>query len=97
MTHRSEIQWHYEQISTMKKVKSDGSLDNLKLIIVVRGDLRNKEIIGYIWSPTSKMRTLKYVLADAYKHKSRVHELDFIVAFLLANVKYIYFVKADSR
>ena len=29
------------------KIQSDGSLDKLKLIIVVRGDLQNKEIIGY--------------------------------------------------
>ena len=27
-------------------IQSDGSLDNLKLIILVRGDLKNKENIG---------------------------------------------------
>ena len=29
------------------KIKSDGSLDKLKLRIVVRGDLQNKEMVGY--------------------------------------------------
>ena len=34
------------------KIQSDGSLDKLKLIIVVRGDFQNKEMIGDTWSPT---------------------------------------------
>ena len=42
------------------KIQSDGNLDKLKLIIVVRGDLQNKEMVGDTWSPTSSMRTLKY-------------------------------------
>ena len=41
------------------KIQSDGSLDKLKLVIVVRGDLQNKELVGDIWSPTASMRTLK--------------------------------------
>ena len=60
------------------KIKSDGSLDKLKLRIVVRGDLRNKEMVGDTWSTTSSMSTLKYFLADAAKHNARVHQLDFI-------------------
>ena len=44
-------------------------------------------MIGDTWSPTASMRTLKYFLADAAKHKARVHQLDFIGAFLQANVK----------
>ena len=43
------------------------------------------------------MRTLKYFLADATKHKARVHQLDFIGAFLQAKVKSKVFVKLDSR
>ena len=39
------------------KIQSDGSLDKLKLIIVVRGDLQNKELVGNNWSPTTSMRT----------------------------------------
>ena len=41
------------------KIQSDGSLDKLKLIIVVIGDLQNKELVGYTWSPTASMSTLK--------------------------------------
>ena len=64
---------------------------------MVRGDLNNKEMVGDPWSPTSSMRTLKYVLADASKYKARVHKLDFIEAFLQAKVKNRVFVKLDIR
>ena len=63
-------------------IQYDGSLDKLKLVIVVRGDLQNKEMVGDTWLPTDSTRTLKYLLADATKHKARVHQLDFIGAFL---------------
>ena len=79
------------------KIQSDGSLDKLKLIIVVRGDLQNKETVGNTWSQTAYMRNLKYLLVDATKHKARVHQLDFIGAFLQAKVKNIVFVKLDIR
>ena len=46
------------------KIKSDGSLDKIKLRILVRGDLQNNELVGDTWSPTASMRTLKYFLAD---------------------------------
>ena len=39
------------------KIQSDGSLDKLKLGIVVRGDLKNKEPVGDTCSPTSSMST----------------------------------------
>ena len=32
------------------KIQSDESLDKLMLIIVVRGDLQNKELVGATWS-----------------------------------------------
>ena len=57
------------------KIQSDGSLDKLKLRIVVRGDLQNIELVGDTWSPTASMRTLKYFLEYAAKHKTRVHQL----------------------
>ena len=57
------------------KIQSDGSLDKLKLRIVVREDLKNKEMIGDTWPPTASMRTLKYFLADAAKHKARAHKI----------------------
>ena len=79
------------------KIQSDGSLDKLKLIIVVRGDLQSEETVGYIWSPTASMRTLKYFLADVAKHKSRVYQLDLIGALSQAKVKNRVFVKLDIR
>ena len=42
------------------KIQSDGSLDKLKLRIVVKGDPQNKELFRDTWSPTDSMRTLKY-------------------------------------
>ena len=42
------------------------------------------------------MRTLKYFLADSIKHKSIVHQLDFIGALLQSKVKNRVFVKLDS-
>ena len=63
------------------KIQSDGSIYKLKLGIVVRGDLQNKEMVIDTWSPTASMRTLNYFLADAAKHKAIVHQLYFIGAF----------------
>ena len=48
-----------------ENIQPDGSLDKLKLRIVVRGDLQNKNVILDNWSPTSSMITLKYFLEDA--------------------------------
>ena len=79
------------------KIQSDRSLDKFKLWILVRGDLQNKELVGDTWSPTASMRTLKYFLADATKHKAKAHQLDFIGAFLQAKVNNRVFVKLDSR
>ena len=79
------------------KIQSDGSIDKLKFRIVARGDLQNKEMVGDTWSPTASMRTLKYFLADATKHKAIAHQLDFIGALLQAEVKSMVFVKLDIR
>ena len=57
------------------KIKYYGSLDKLKFIIVVRGYLQNKELVGDTWSLTSSMSTLKFILEDSTKHKARVHKL----------------------
>ena len=78
------------------KIQSGGSLDKIKLRIVVRGDLQNKELVGDAWLPKSSMRNLKYFLEDAVKHKSRVHQLYFIEAFLQVKVKNRVFLKFDS-
>ena len=42
------------------------------------------------------MRTLKYFLEDADKHKARVHHLDFIGELFQARIKNRVFVKLDS-
>ena len=69
------------------KIQSDISLENLKLRILVRGEMQNNKLVGNTWSPTASMGALKYFLADADKHKSIVHQLYFIGAFLQAKVK----------
>ena len=84
------------------KTQFDESIDKLKLIIVIRGDFQNKDLIGDTWSPVPSMSTLKYFFADYVKHKARVHQFDFIGAFLQgaflqAKVKNGVFVKLDSR
>ena len=78
------------------KIQYYGILDKLKLIIVVRGDLKNKELVGDTWSPKSSISALKYFLEDATKHKAGVHQLDFIGAFFQEKVKNTVFVKLDS-
>ena len=78
-------------------IKSEGSLDKLKPIIVVIGDLQNKELVGDTWSPSASMRNLKYLLAYATKHKARVHQLDFIGSFFQEKLNNREFVKLDSR
>ena len=65
--------------------------------IVVRVDLKNKEMVGDTWSPTASMRDFKYFLKDAAKHKTRVHQLYFIEVFLQAKVKNRVFVKLVIR
>ena len=79
------------------KIQSDGILDKLKMRIVIRGYLYNKELTEDNWSPTAYTSTLKYFLADETEHKARLHQLDFIGAFLQAKVKNRVFVKFDSR
>ena len=54
-------------------------------------------MVGDTRSSTASMRTLKYFLVDATKHKARVHQLYFIAAFLQAKVKNRVFVKLESK
>ena len=72
------------------KIQSDGSLDKLKSRIVVRRYMQNKELVGNTLSPTASIRILEYLLADAAKHKARVHQLDFIGALFQAKLKIEY-------
>ena len=54
-------------------------------------------MVEHTWSPAASMSNFKYFLADAAKHKARVHKLDFIGKFLQAKVKNRVFVKLDIR
>ena len=65
--------------------------------ILVRGDLQNKELVGDTWSTTAFVRTLKYFMAYGTKHKTKVHQLYFIGAFLQEKVNNRVFVKLESR
>ena len=77
-------------------IQSSGSVDKLKSGILVRGDIQNKKLVRYTWSPIASMRTLKYFLADETIHKARFHQLYFIGVFLQAKVKKRVFFKLDS-
>ena len=79
------------------KVQSDGNIDKLKLITVVRGYPKNKELVGDTCSPTASMRTLKYLLIDSTKHKARVYQLYFIGDPLQAKFNNRVFIMLDSR
>ena len=48
------------------KIQLDRSLEQLKLRIVVRGDLQHKEVVGDTWSPTASMSNLKYFFGRCY-------------------------------
>ena len=54
-------------------------------------------MIGDTSSPKVSLSNLKYFLAYAANHKSRVNQLDSIGYFLQANVKHIVFAKLDIR
>jgi len=74
------------------KVKSDGSMDKLKMRLVVRGDLQDKNITEDKWSPTASFRSLKMFLAHVSRMKARVKQLDFVGAFLQAKMRTCMFV-----
>ncbi|MGH7974584.1 MAG: hypothetical protein ACREBR_03580 [bacterium] len=69
------------------KLKSNGTLDKLKVRIVVRGDLQKQQSHEDTWSPTASVKLLRVFLAHAARMKCRVKQLDFIGAFLQANVR----------
>ncbi len=54
--------------------------------IVVRGGLHDAAMEDS-WSPTEPFRSLKMFLAYAAGNICRVHQLDFVGAFLQANVR----------
>ena len=64
---------------------------------MVRGYLQNKDLIGDTWSPTASIGTLKYLLVDYVKHKSRVRQLGGFGSLLQDKVNKWIFVKLYSR
>jgi hypothetical protein len=69
------------------KINSNGTLDKLKTRIVVHGDLQGKSTTEDKWSPTASFRSSKMFLAHACRLKVRVKQLNFIGAFLQANMQ----------
>jgi hypothetical protein len=65
------------------KITSRGHLDKLKVRIVARGDMMNKDEKD-TWSGCVAGRTVKVFLVDAAEHKRPVKQLDFVAAFLQA-------------
>ena len=49
------------------KIQSDGSLEKLKVTIVVRGELHNRDLIGDTWSPAYPTRNLKHFFGRCYQ------------------------------
>ena len=78
-------------------IHSDGILDKLRLRIVVRGDIQNKDLIGDTLSPADSMRILKYFVEYTVKNKAIVHQLCCIVSFLHTKVENWVFVTLNSR
>ncbi len=73
------------------KIKSDGSLDKLKYRIVVRADLQDTGMEDSL-SAIAPFRSFKMVLGDAARNRCRLHQLDFVGAFLQADVRGRIFV-----
>ena len=72
------------------KIRADGNVEKFKCRIVFRGDLQCQLIS---WSPTASQRSLKLFLTDATCLTARVRQLDFIGAFLQANMRCRVFTK----
>ena len=67
------------------KMKSDRIFDKLKFIIVVRGYLKNKEIIVDVRYPAASMSNLKHFSAYDSNHKSMLQKLYFIVVYIIVD------------
>jgi len=74
------------------KIKSDGSLDKLKIRLVVCSDLQNNSVAEDKRSPLASFQSLKMFLAHASKLKSSIKQQDFIGAFLQAKVRSRIFI-----
>jgi hypothetical protein len=66
------------------KIKSDGTVDKLKVRIAIRGDLDPEKDNENNWAPTASFRLLSVFLGDAAKNRKRIYQIDFIGAYLQA-------------
>jgi hypothetical protein len=69
------------------KLNSDGSVEKLKTRIALRGDLMRENVFTPdTWCPIGGFRALKIFLAFAAECRQRIYQLDYVAAFLQADV-----------
>jgi transposase InsO family protein len=69
------------------KLTSDGQVDKLKTRIALRGDMmRETMFTPDTWCPIAGFRALRLFLAFAAENRQRIYQLDYVAAFLQADV-----------
>ena len=69
------------------KLNPDGTIEKLKTRIALRGDMMTDNVsIGDTWCPNAGFRAYKMYLAFAAMMKVRIYQLDYVAAFLQADV-----------
>jgi hypothetical protein len=69
------------------KLTADGQVEKLKTRIALRGDMmKNNMFTPDTWCPIAGFRALKMFLAFAAECRQRVYQLDYVAAFLQADV-----------
>ncbi|KAG7349250.1 reverse transcriptase RNA-dependent DNA polymerase [Nitzschia inconspicua] len=69
------------------KLTKDGMIEKLKSRIALRGDLMRDNVeIPDTWCPIAGFRAFKMFLAMAAHYKKRIYQLDYVAAFLQADV-----------
>jgi hypothetical protein len=69
------------------KLTAEGLVEKLKTRIALRGDLMRENLTtSNTWCPIAGFRALKIFLAFAVECKQRVYQLDYVAAFLQADV-----------
>ena len=69
------------------KLKADGQVDKLKTRIALRGDMmRETMFTPDTWCLIAGFRALRLFLAFAVEYRQRIYQLDYVAAFLQADV-----------
>lgn len=80
------------------KLTATGQVDKLKTRIALRGDLmKNDTFAQDTWCPIAGFRALKIFLAFAVQCRQRIYQLDFVAAFLQADVIERKFVRFPEQ